>query len=783
MYCQPHSPISSRRSRLPITLVAALALIATAPTLPAIDGIWVQQGPGPIRNGQVEGLVNGEVIGAIQTVAAHPTDATIAYVGAVNGGIWMTSDAQSAQPSWTKLSDDATSISIGALEFDPTDATNQTLVGGNGRFSSLSRVGGGRFGLLRTTNGGTSFTALDGGGTLTGKNVSGVAARGSTIVISANDADTSTHANYGVFRSADTGASFSQVSVGDGSTTGLPGGKSHDLVGDPSSTTTLYASIINATPVGGVNGIYKSTDTGASWSRVSSASMDAILFDNTSNVEIAVGASDNVYVAIANSGQLAGLFRSANGGTAWVAMDIPSRTVHPGGQASRHMSIAADRTNVNIVYIGGDRQDLNGNTIGASDFSGNLYRCDASQFPGSQCKHLTHSNSLGPSGGGTASTSAPHADSREMVVDAGNEIIETDDGGIYRRTSPLDNTGDWFSMNGDITTTEYHDAAWDSVSQIVIGGAQDTGTSYQLTSEMLPFDSVSTADGGKVAVDELSALPNSIRYSSFQFLSNFRRETWDPNNNFLGRTFPPLTVIGGGAALSRQFYTPIELNALAPTRLIVGGSNSVYESSDQGGTITEIGPGIVVNGTTRAPIAYGAGANADALWVGSGSDVFVRMAAHPAPLTSSATYPGTATVADITLDPTDPTEAFVADSGTVYRTEDSGASWSDITGNLGTLSPGTLRSIEYVDRSAGESIVVGGHGGAFIADGPTFSTWTVVGSGLPTVPVFELEWTSATGLLMAGTLGRGAWTLDLATDIFADGFESGNTSMWSTTVP
>ena len=40
-----------------------------------------------------------------------------------------------------------------------------------------------------------------------------------------------------------------------------------------------------------------------------------------------------------------------------------------------------------------------------------------------------------------------------MTFDAGGNLIETDDGGVYRRTSPRSNTGDWFgisvAMDGD----------------------------------------------------------------------------------------------------------------------------------------------------------------------------------------------------------------------------------------------------------------------------------------------------------------------------------------------
>ena len=98
--------------------------------------------------------MNGEVVGAVKAVAAHPANPDIVYVGSVNGGVWRTRNAQNATPTWEQLTDAQLSLSIGALEFDPTDSTHRTLVTGTGRFSSLSRIGGSLIGLLRTTDGG-----------------------------------------------------------------------------------------------------------------------------------------------------------------------------------------------------------------------------------------------------------------------------------------------------------------------------------------------------------------------------------------------------------------------------------------------------------------------------------------------------------------------------------------------------------------------------------------------------------------------------------------------------
>ena len=221
-----------------------------------------------------------------------------------------------------------------------------------------------------------------------------------------------------------------------------------------------------------------------------------------------------------------------------------------------------------------------------------------------------------------------------------------------------------------------------------------------------------------------------------------------------------------GNALQPQFYTPIELNNVDATRLIVGAANSVYESLDQGNTVTEIGVGIVVNNFLgNDAIAYGAAGNADMLYVGSGSQVFIRNAAAPAALTASATYPGTANVVDIAIDPGDPDTAFVADNENVFMTTDGGATWTDITGNLGTLDTGTIWSIAFRPATTlglGDNVdlvAIGTDTGVFGAEGAAFNDWSAHGCNLPTVPIYDLDYDIADRVFVAGTFGRGAWVL------------------------
>ena len=374
--------------------------------------------------------------------------------------------------------------------------------------------------------------------------------------------------------------------------------------------------------------------------------------------------------------------------------------------------------------------------------------------------HLTHSNAVGPAGGGTAGGSSPHADSRDMDVAANGVLIEVSDGGIYRRTNPQNNTGDWFSMNGNIQTAEFHSVAWDARSHIVIGGAQDTGTPEQILTSAPRHRSVSTADGGVVSIDDVTTPGMSTRYSSNQFLGGFRRRVFNAANVLISQVFPARTPIGGSPAMTAQFYTPIKTNTVTPIRLIFGAANGVYESLDQGDTVRVLTPVVVANGTGPHTIAYGAAGNPDMLYVGSGTRVFVRATAPPAALTQSATYPGTQQILGIAINPDDPQTAYVVDRTAVFRTTDAGATWATLTGNLATLNPGPLRSIAFSTATADGAVIVGADRGVFIARGcGAFSSWQRLGTGLPTVPVFQLEYDTADRILLAGTLGRGAWTL------------------------
>jgi uncharacterized repeat protein (TIGR01451 family) len=745
-----------------------------------VGGKWTAQGPGPNRNGQVENITpNNEVVGAIETAAPHPTDSNILYAGAVNGGIWRTSNATSSSPNWKPLTDNFPSLSIGALKFDPTDLNHQTLVAGIGRFSSFGRNGGPLAGILRTTDGGDTWTQIR-HPLVINQNISGIAARGATLLASANTVFVGI--TGGLFRSIDGGINWVLVS----GSNGLPTGGIFDLVGATDNLNRFYVCVQRI-------GVFRSDDGGATWTNISSGdpTLNGFITNaQNNNARMAVASSGRLYIMVIVSGRDQYVGFSDNPAAAaptWTAMDLPQTResdghivgLHPGGQGSIHLSIAVDRNDPNTVYVAGDRQDSPfPNFIGSRDFSGRLFRGDTrvaptGAVPSPQWAHLTNLNSIQAiPGGGTAHGSSPHADSRELAIDANGDLINVNDGGIYRRTSPRDNTGDWFSINGDIQTTEFHDVAYDTNSNtILIGGAQDTGTPQQLTTGSTTWRSVSTADGGDVAVDSrtLAGVNRSIRYSSFQNLGSFRREVYDANNTLISRAFPPRTVVGGGAPFQPQFVTQVELNAINPTRLVLGGANSVYESLDQGNTITQItGPGSP--GPIPNAMAYGGRSggvdNQDVLYVGAGSTVFLRTTAG-AVLAPTAPLPaGAGTIRDVVLDPDDWRSAYAIDSNQVFRTTDAGASWTDITGNLAEFGAGVFNTTEFIAGAPKDLLLVGTNAGVFVSFSTSgFTSWIKLGTGLSNAPVWDLHYDVSDDVLLAGTLGRGAWTITNLRDL------------------
>ena len=486
--------------------------------------------------------------------------------------------------------------------------------------------------------------------------------------------------------------------------------------------------------------------------------------------------SDVIYSMLISDSplQLQGVFQSADQGASWVSMGVPSMNFFPNGNDLTG-AILADRHDPNVVYISGDSGSGNAVSI--------LVRGDFSR-----------QNPWSTLFANDCNGTAPHGDSRAMVFDANGNILQGNDGGLYRLVDPkVSATRHWVSVNGNLRVTEFHSVAYDPVSNIILGGSQDNGNSEQTTPGGLTWNGFQTGgDGGDVAVDSDQARHpgTSIRYSSYDSFANFNRRIVDASNVAGTAVHVGLKIVAGdgkGKELREfdpniRFYQPFVLNTVDPRRMLIGTQN-LYESMDQGDTLTDLGfTGAYIGGNEffgaswGLSMAYGgrlngvaypdvfyvsSGANPDLS--GSGTHLLHRVHLGDS-ITTLTAYPGN--VAEVAVDPQDYRRVYTTDGNNrVWASFDEGVTWRELTSNLHDLTNDAHgRTIEIYSTSPSSSedvLLVGNLGGVFAMFHPDQpgATWTRLGENLPHVQVFDLHYDYTDNVLVAGTLGRGAWTL------------------------
>ena len=206
---QGHTAI---RRIVQFTARSASMLVLIATFTPVLLAQWTEQGPGPIKNGQDEGITNNPVSGAVNAIA--PVDANTVYVATVNGGIWKTTDATSASPTWTQLTDTALSaLSIKSLAVSPLDSN--LIFAGTGSSSSLSSSGSPGIGVARSTDGGTKWT-VEAATPFAGTRIESIvpsSTTGSSVVLAGVHFQNYKGPNpstFGLYRSTDNAKAFTQ---------------------------------------------------------------------------------------------------------------------------------------------------------------------------------------------------------------------------------------------------------------------------------------------------------------------------------------------------------------------------------------------------------------------------------------------------------------------------------------------------------------------------------------------------------------------------------------------
>ncbi len=147
-----------------------------------------------------------------------------------------------------------------------------------------------------------------------------------------------------------------------------------------------------------------------------------------------------------------------------------------------------------------------------------------------------------------------------------------------------------------------------------------------------------------------------------------------------------------------------------------------------------------------------------------GSNIVVRTSSGGAVSTFDPNPSSSSDIRDVVMHSDLWSTAYAIDANRVYRTTNSGTSWSDITGNLMSLAGNALQTIEYIGGSIG-ALLVGGNLGVFVSTLNALGAWTEVGSNLPNALVYDMRYNATDDILAVGTLGRGAWTLPNASSL------------------
>src|SRR5262249_9742545 len=156
----------------------------------------------------------------------------------------------------------------------------------------------------------------------------------------------------------------------------------------------------------------------------------------------------------------------------------------------------------------------------------------------------------------------------------------------------------------------------------------------------------------------------------------------------------------------------------------------------------------------------GAITNPDVIWAGVGSQVVYREHLGD-PLQVASGYNGSF-VETIVADPKNYRHIFVVDNmNQVWVSTDAGRTFRNLTANLSQLTP-IVATLEVVSTGPAPDdlvLLAGAANGVFALDqhSPGLSSWHRFGANLPHALVLDLRYDYKTNILVAGTLGRGAW--------------------------
>ena len=681
-----------------------------------------------MQPGQWQALGPSNVGGRVRALAVDPRNPHRLLAGTGSGGLWISPDDGA---TWSANNDFLPNLSISALAFDPRNPS--TVYAGTGE-ASAGLVG---VGVFKSVDGGNTWQYLaatnpDANADWRFVNRLAIDPARSSIVLAG--VTNFSLASGGIYRSTDAGATWTRVSTA----------KALDVEFDPSNPQSVVAGLDDGT-------ILYSRDAGLTWARTAPLVAAPSGREHTARAEIAFARTQPglVYASVDNeSGEV---WSSADSGATWQQLANPG---HLGSQGDYDNAIWVDPTDASHVLVAG--LDIYESRDGGATFN---KVSDWRYAPAS------------PHGDHHALVSPPDFGPSRPVLFDGN------DGGVYEAPNVYGISGGtggtgWLNRDNGLAVTQFYSGAGRTAAGgRIFGGTQDNGTLVLADGAWRIYRG---GDGGFVAIDPASdrtvygeyvylALHRSLDggLTAQYFCSGITEAMPDDGGN---------DYCGSGATKKANFIAPFTLDPNDANRMLAGAS-SLWATGSAKGTPAwrAIKPPSTASENYINAIAVQPG-NGNVAWVGHNNGELYR-SANSLAFTPGWTRVGAAAlparrVQRITIDPANPGRVIVAFTGFVpgnlWQTLDGGATWRSITGNLPAAPVFDVkihpRNPAWLYAATSVGVFASQDGGA---------TWSTTNQGPANIRVRELFWIDD-ATLGAATYGRGMYKVAVATGGPAD---------------
>src|SRR5215203_583900 len=280
----------------------------------------------------------GRTVGAVGV----PGQPNVFYIGVNNGGVWKTTHYGR---TWVPIFDDQPTGSIGDIIVAPSNPNVIYVGSGEGLQRPDLSVGNG---MYKSTDAGKTWTFL---GLQNAQQIAGLAIDPSNenrVFVAALGHPYGPNEDRGVFRTIDGGKTWQKVLYVDENT------GASQVTFDPKNSNIIYADLWagrqgpweNGAWNGPNSGLFKSTDGGATWKKLTEGLPTTQ--QGLGRIGFAIAPSDpNRLYATVESPQLGGIYRSDDAGEHWTKLSGDNRYF---GRASDFAELKVDPKNADIVY-------------------------------------------------------------------------------------------------------------------------------------------------------------------------------------------------------------------------------------------------------------------------------------------------------------------------------------------------------------------------------------------------------------------------------------------------